>query len=139
GPRPDRPAADTVNMAIDWLGKSAHNPFLLWVHLYDPHEPYESHQDEFADEFTDNPYDAEIAYMDRHIGRLLQSLKRLGVDDRTLIVIAGDHGEGLGDHHEATHGYLTYNTTMHVPLMLRLPGQPHAGLRIASPASLVDI
>ncbi|MEO2014991.1 MAG: sulfatase-like hydrolase/transferase [Fuerstiella sp.] len=139
GPRAERSAAETVAAAMAWLNRLAPEPFFCWVHFYDPHEPYDEHRELFEDQFAGRPYDAEIAYMDRHIGRLLDSLQRTGVEDRTLILIAGDHGEGLGDHDEATHGYLAYNATMHVPLLIRQPGPEHRGLRVAAPVSLVDI
>ncbi len=139
GPRPERPANETVASAIKWVQGASAEPFFCWVHLYDPHEPYEDHPKEFGDEFTGRPYDAEIAYMDQQIGRLLETLTSLGVDDQTFIVVAGDHGEGLGEHDEQTHGYLAYNSTMHVPLIIRAPGMPQSGSRISGPVSLVDV
>lgn len=139
GPAVERSAADTVSAALGWLEDAASEPLFCWVHLYDPHDPYVDHPEEFGDRFTGRPYDAEIAYMDHHVGRLLDALPRLGIERRTIVVIAGDHGEGLGDHKEATHGYLAYNSTMHVPLILRHPAWEQPGLRIAEPVSLDDV
>ncbi|MGE0378541.1 MAG: sulfatase, partial [Planctomycetaceae bacterium] len=139
GPHVERPASNSVSEAIAWLDTVASESFLCWVHLYDPHEPYDEHRRDFDDQFAGRPYDAEIAYMDRHIGRLLDFLQRLDVDDRTLIVIAGDHGEGLGEHAEPTHGYLAYNSTLHVPLIVRRPDGEQSGARVAEPVSLADV
>lgn len=139
GPQVERSASETVSAAIAWIDAVVADPFFCWVHLYDPHEPYEQHPREFGDQFEGRPYDAEIAYMDLHVGRLLDLLQRLEIDDRTLVIIAGDHGEGLGEHGEPTHGYLAYNSTMHVPLIIRRPVGEQPGTRVAEPTSLVDL
>lgn len=139
GPRVERPAAETVSAAINWLASADHEPVFCWVHLYDPHEPYDAHAADFGDRYLDRPYDAELAYMDRHIGRLLDAVAQHGKSDRTLLVVVGDHGEGLGQHGEATHGYLAYNTTLHVPLLIRVPQAAEHGAVIADPVSLADV
>ncbi len=139
GPRAERSAVETVASANAWIRSLSEEPFFCWVHLFDPHKPYDDHRNEFGDRFADRPYDAEILYMDQQIGRVLDRLKELGVYDRTLIVVAGDHGEGLGDHGEETHGYLTYNSTMHVPLLVRFPESSRSGVRVSDPVSLADI
>jgi arylsulfatase A-like enzyme/Tfp pilus assembly protein PilF len=139
GPRAERSAAETISAALAWLETDSSRPVFCWVHLYDPHEPYQDHRDEFGDRFPGRPYDAEIAYLDRHLGRLFEWLARRGVEKRTFIVVAGDHGEGLGDHQEATHGYLAYNSTMHVPLLIQHPEGNQPGRRVAEPVSLADV
>jgi tetratricopeptide (TPR) repeat protein len=107
----------------------------MWIHLYDPHAPYNPPSEFRARSRT--PYDGEIAYADAQLGRLLEWLRGRGEIDRTLIVVAGDHGEGLGDHGERTHGMLLYDSTLRVPLIVMAPGRP-AGRR-DDPVSLTDL
>ena len=106
---------------------------------YDPHEPYRDHSSDFGDEFVGHEYDGELAYVDKQIGKLLSKLTQLGCLNRTTIVVAGDHGEGLGEHQENSHGYLAYNSTMQVPLIIVDPQISRTGLRIDEPVSLVDL
>ncbi len=127
-----------IDEALRWLGEQTTQPFFCWIHLYDPHAPYLEHRDEFGDRFQDRPYDAEIAYVDLQISRLLQFLQSRRLDESTMIVVIGDHGEGLGDHHERRHGMMLYNATMHVPFVMALPGTLPAGRRIPAPVSQVD-
>ncbi|MEO8495382.1 MAG: sulfatase-like hydrolase/transferase [Planctomycetota bacterium] len=134
-----RDGAVVVDAALRWLGKPRTKPFLCWVHLYDPHLPYQSREEEFGDRFRDSPYDAEIAYADRQIARLLDHLRTTGQEKHTVVVVVGDHGEGLGEHIELSHGYTLYNSTQHVPLICRFPGRFVAGKREKTPVSLVDL
>lgn len=111
----ERPGADVVQAAGDWiLQPGAASPWLAWVHLFDPHTPYAAPPEFRAGR---SPYDAEVAYADAMVGRLLA---RLGpaVLDRTLVVVTADHGESLGDHGETTHGLFAYDSTVAVPLIL---------------------
>src|SRR4051812_20756978 len=111
------------------------NPFFVWLHLYDPHAPY-APPPEFAAR-AKTPYDGEIAFADAQLARLLDALRARGDLDRTLVVVAGDHGEGLGDHGERTHGMLLYESTLRVPLVIVVPGgQPQT---IDAPVSLAEI
>lgn len=128
-----------MDEALGWLESRQQRPFLCWVHLYDPHTPYEDHRDAFGDRFSDRPYDAEIAFVDQQVSRLLEFLERQQLTERTIIVIAGDHGEGLGDHLERRHGQMVYNSTMHVPLIVSHPGHVPEGRRVAAPVSLIDV
>jgi arylsulfatase A-like enzyme/Tfp pilus assembly protein PilF len=128
-----------VDAALAWLGRPRSAPFFCWVHLYDPHAPYLDHTDLFGDEFAGRPYDAEIAYDDRQVGRLLEFLKTRGLDAGTLVVVVGDHGEGLGQHVEQTHGSTLYDVTMRVPLLFRLPGRLASGRSVPGNISLVDV
>lgn len=117
----ERKAPETLALAGDWVSGQGSDRFFCFVHLFDPHAPYEPHAG-MGDEFQgDNRarYDGEIAYADREIGRFLARLDELGVTDETLIVITSDHGEGLGDHNELTHGYYCYDTATHVPLIIK--------------------
>ena len=132
----ERPAGAVVDAAIAWLDRVKDGPVFLWVHLYDPHAPYappEPHRTRFATQ----PYDGEVAYADAEVGRLLARLRaRAGAAD-TIVVVAGDHGEGLGAHGEATHGMLAYDSTLRVPLIVRAPGLA-PGVQ-AAPVSLADV
>jgi arylsulfatase A-like enzyme/tetratricopeptide (TPR) repeat protein len=135
----ERGAAAVVDAALDWLGTRRPGPFFAWVHCYDAHQPYSSHADVLGGEFMERPYDGEIAYVDRCLARLLDHLKDHGLDSRTLVVVVGDHGEGLGDHDEMTHSFTLYNTTMRVPLIMRQIGTLPAGRRVDTAISLVDV
>jgi arylsulfatase A-like enzyme/Flp pilus assembly protein TadD len=129
----DEVAAD----AIEMLRSLAGDPFFLWVHFYDPHTPYETTR---TPPYTPaEAYEDEIAFMDEQVGRVLAELRSLGLDQRTLVVLAGDHGEGLGEHGESEHGYFLYHTTLHVPLMIRCPGKIAPGTSVADVVRVIDI
>lgn len=131
-----RDGALVVDAALEWLSNDRSAPFFCWVHLYDPHAPYDPRVDEFGDDFLDSPYDGEIAYTDRQVGRLLEFLKQ---HPETIVIIVGDHGESLGDHFELQHGYTLYSATQHVPLMFRGVPETSPGTRVGGMASLVDM
>ncbi|MBW2289846.1 MAG: sulfatase [Deltaproteobacteria bacterium] len=135
----ERPAPAVTDAALAWLSEQPPNrPFFLWVHYFDPHAGYESHA--AASEFSGlPPYDAEIAFVDREIGRLLGWLRESGRDTETLVVAAADHGEGLWEHGEISHGYFVYDSTLRAALIVRLPDRAHAGSAVAAPVSLVDV
>lgn len=134
---PDRPAGLTVDAALKWLeGLGPDEHFFLWVHLYDPHAIY-SPPPPYRDRYRENLYDGEIAYMDSQIGRLLAS-PRLISDSGTAVALMADHGESLGEHGEETHALLAYDSTLHVPLILRSPGL-QAGSRAQLPVSGIDM
>ena len=117
----ERPAAEVVDAAVAWLDRRPAKPFFVWVHLYDPHAPY-APPPPYAEEYADRPYLGEIAYVDSQLARLLGALAERGLSERTAIVLAGDHGEGLGDHEEDGHGFFVYQETLHVPLLFASPG-----------------
>lgn len=100
-------------------------PWFAWVHLFDPHVPYDAPEQRAAD-----PYDNEIAFADAQLGRFLDRLRQAGRLDRTLIVVTADHGESLGEHGETTHGLFAYDATLHVPLIMAGPG---VGARLVEP------
>jgi len=116
----DRKAADSVSHAIGWMQKTPRRPFFLWLHLYDPHSPYDP-PEPYRTQYRDHPYDGEIAYADHELGRLFTWLKEHQLYDRSLIVFLSDHGESLGDHGENEHGFFIYNSTIHIPLIVKLP------------------
>ena len=127
-------AEETVGRAMEWLSAEPSRPFFLWVHLFDPHHPYEP-PEPFASRFRENPYDGEIAYMDAQLGRLLDAAAARGA----LVAVMGDHGEGLGDHQEVTHSYFVYSNTQRVPFLLSLPGHVPAGAAVDGVVRGVDL
>lgn len=127
----ERRAAAVADNAMSWV-KGRQSPWFLWVHFYDPHDPYEP-PEPFRTRFKDAPYDGEVAYVDETVGRLLAFLQDQGLADGTMVVLTGDHGESLGEHGELTHGFLVYNTTLWVPLVIRVPGKkPSRGNQVVS-------
>jgi arylsulfatase A-like enzyme/Flp pilus assembly protein TadD len=133
----ERPANVVADVVLDWLGKNSQKKFFLWMHMYDPHYPYRP-PEPYSREYAAQPYDGEIAFADEQLGRLLRFLKEKGLYQNTVIVLSGDHGESLGEHGEKTHGFFIYNSTMRVPLIMRLPGKP-PGQTFDNPVSLVDL
>jgi len=133
-----RPADAVVDDAIAWLRKESEQPWFAWVHLYDPHLPYEPPLN-FAREYPDDPYLGEVAFADAQLSRLHDFLQSTGLDSNTIVVFAGDHGEGLGDHGEFDHGLLIYQTTARVPLIIVHPDSTSKGVRREEVVSLVDI
>jgi tetratricopeptide (TPR) repeat protein len=127
--------------AIAWLDgvrrKTPSSRLFLWLHLYDPHDPYEP-PEPYASRYADRPYDGEVAWSDELVGRLDDALGRLGLRDETLLVVTSDHGEGLGEHGETLHGFFTYQTTLRIPFLVRGPGVK-PGTRVGSTVRLVDV
>lgn len=116
----ERKAEAVVSTSLKWLeGRTA--PWFAWVHCYDPHEPYEPPQP-FLSEYEGRLYDGEVAYVDFALKKLLDAVESRGWGDNTVIVLTGDHGESLGQHGEETHGFVAYNTTLWVPLIVCAPG-----------------
>lgn len=135
---PERSAAATTDLALEFLQSVAGDKFFLWVHYYDPHHTYAA-PPPYGPRFVDHPYDGEIAYMDSQLARLLDALETMRVADNTLVVAVADHGEGLFDHGEGEHGLLTYESTLHVPLIIRGGPRLPPGQRVADLVSQVDI
>ena len=117
----ERPGNVVADVALDWLGKNRQNKFFLWMHLYDPHYPYRP-PPPYSEQYKDRLYDGEIAFADVQVGRLISFLKANNIYRNTLIIVTGDHGESLGEHGEKTHGFFIYNATLHVPVIIHLPG-----------------
>jgi arylsulfatase A-like enzyme/Flp pilus assembly protein TadD len=134
----ERRAEEVVSQAVAWLRDPARagRPFFLWVHLYDPHAPYDPPA-EFLRRAAGRAYDGEVAYADAQTGRLLEAIASLGRPSPPLVAILGDHGESLGEHGEQTHGMLLFEAAVRVPLVLAGPGIPR-GSR-SEPVSLVDV
>lgn len=133
----ERRGEEVVSHALAWLSKRPAGPFFLWVHLYDPHDPY-SPPEPYKTRYQANPYDGEIAYTDAVVASLLAALKTRGLFDSALIAVMADHGEAFGEHGENHHGIFLYDETIHVPLLIKTPRQ-HFTRRIGSPVALVDV
>jgi arylsulfatase A-like enzyme/tetratricopeptide (TPR) repeat protein len=135
----ERRAAQVNEAVLPWLEQRGDQPFFLWLHYFDPHQPFEP-PPPYDQLYADDLYNGEIAYTDSRLGHLLAQLERLGQLDRTLIVMTADHGEGLGEHNELTHAMLAYDSTLHVPLIIRPPsGAAPAGRVIEDRVGVVDI
>jgi len=132
----ERRGDQVMTEALSWLKLNRRQPIFLWVHLYDPHDPY-TPPEPYASRYSSRPYDGEIAFDDAQVGQLLAFLKEISLYDRSVIVLAGDHGEGLGEHGERTHGFFIYDSTLHVPLIVRIPGA--APRVVEDEVSLVDV
>ena len=135
----DRRAGDSITHAISWLQKPTRRPFFFWLHLYDPHSPYDP-PEPFRTQYRSHPYDGEIAYADHELGRLVAWLKQNRLYDRTAIVVLSDHGESLGEHGEKEHGFFVYNSTIHIPLIVKPPaGSRIRPGRVAAPVETVAV
>ncbi len=128
---------EITQKAVAWLRSHREDSFFLFLHYYDPHEPYEPPHP-YSMRFGDDLYAGEIAYTDDCIGRVITELQELELYDDCLLIITGDHGEMLGEHGEAEHAYFIYQAAIHVPLIFKLPGGSE-GRRIERVAGLVDI
>lgn len=132
-----RTAGQVNRAATEWLESHHGQPFFLFLHYYDPHAFY-GPPEPFASQYAKDPYAGEIAYTDHCIGQLISTLKSMGVYDSTLIVITSDHGESLGEHGEKTHSYFIYQSTIQIPLIIKVPGGGQ-GKKIHSPVSITDV
>ena len=132
-----RPAGITVDRASDWLNTRSSQPFFMWVHFYDAHQPYQP-PEEFRRQYPNSAYDAEIAYVDQQLGRLFQAVKKKSPNDKTLYVLLTDHGESLGDHGEYNHGVFLYDSTVRIAWIMSGPGVPK-GVRIQQQARTIDV
>ncbi len=137
GPPEERRAEGTTQAALSAASK-VRGPFFMWVHYYDPHYEYRP-PEPYATRFASHPYDGEIAYMDASLGKLLEGLKAQGKMANTLVVVAGDHGEGLGEHGEKQHGVFLYEYAMHVPLIMDWAGHIGPGTVVPQTVGLSDV
>ena len=146
----ERRAGETVGRLLAWFEaraqrSAAARPFFVWLHLYDPHSPYDP-PEPFHSRYAGRLYDGEVAYADSQLARLFDYLHQSGLYDRTLIVLLADHGESLGEHGEDEHGFFVYNSTLHVPLIFKLPrgeGAPRVARRLVGtidvPPTILDL
>lgn len=131
----ERRAERVVDAALDWVHHRTEQPFFLWVHLFDPHDPYEAPKP-FGGRH-EHPYDDEVAYTDHQLGRLIDGIGR-PADNELWVIVTADHGEALGQHGEPTHGVFLYEPTLRVPLVIVPPAASPARI-VDAPASLVDV
>jgi choline-sulfatase len=136
--RVERRGMDVVQHADNWLAAHPAGPHFVWVHLYDPHDPYEPPAP-YDQKYKDHPYDGEIAYADSALAKFLSFLKLRGWYQNSIIVVVGDHGEGLKEHNEDTHGIFLYDSTIHVPLIVKLPTGSQTGKVIDAQVRTTDI
>ncbi|HEX9111797.1 MAG TPA: sulfatase-like hydrolase/transferase [Terriglobales bacterium] len=136
--RVERRGMEVVQHAEGWLDKHRTGPRFVWVHLYDPHDPYEPPAP-FSEKYKDRLYDGEIAYADSALAHLIAFLKKTGSYANAIVVVVGDHGEGLGEHGEETHGLFLYDSTLRVPLILKMAGAPQHGTVVDAQVRTTDI
>jgi len=139
----ERRGGEVVAHALAWLNQHPRGPFFMWLHLYDAHDPYDP-PEPYKSKYAAAPYDGEIAYVDSAVGKFLGDLRTRGLYDGAVIAVMADHGEALGDHGEDTHGFFLYDETIHVPLLIKLPGaasvgKDSAGTKIENRVGLVDV
>jgi choline-sulfatase len=139
----ERRGDKTAVAALEWLkslraGQPVTYPFFLWLHLYDPHDPY-SPPPPFREAFADRPYDGEIAFDDDVIASVLGEVDRVAPGEPTIVAVVGDHGESLGEHGEATHAVFVYDATLRVPLIVSWPGHLAGGRRVSTPVRSIDL
>ena len=133
-----RPANEVLDEALPWLDKKKDKPFFAWMHLYDPHSPYEP-PPPYDKRYAAHPYLGEIAFADSEIRRLWQFLETNDLVRNSFLVLAGDHGESLGEHEELAHGFFVYQGAIHVPLIFVTPFSRFQGLSSARVSTLADV
>jgi len=133
----EKPADATVKSAMQWLRGHSDKKFFLWVHFYDPHDPYLP-PEPYKSTYRIQPYDGEIAFVDHQFGLLMEALEKLNLHKKTIVILTSDHGESLGEHGEETHTIFIYGATMKIPLIFRCPGAIRRQ-RIAGMARAIDI
>jgi arylsulfatase A-like enzyme/Tfp pilus assembly protein PilF len=134
----ERRGGEVVAHALAWLNKHPKGPFFMWVHLYDAHDPYDP-PEPYKSKYASALYDGEIAYEDSALGKFLSRVRALGLYQGAVIAVMADHGEALGDHGEETHGFFLYDETIHVPLLIKLPGAVATEKLVQSRVRLVDV
>jgi len=132
-----RPARDVSRHALAFLREHAEKRFFLWLHYFDPHSPY-SPPRTFHRMIPDSAYHAEVAAVDSSVGLVVNELERLGLRERSLVVVTADHGEGLGEHGEESHSYFLYQSTLALPLVFWGPPEL-AARRVTLPVGLDDV
>ncbi len=136
--RSERKAEKVFAVFSDWLDGNYDQKFFCWLHFFDPHSPYDP-PSPFKDQFSDSPYDGEIAYMDHYVGKAIAKLKEKNIFDNTLVILVGDHGEAFGEKNEVDHGLYVYDVTMKVPFIFCSPKHLPQELVIESRVRSIDI
>ncbi len=136
----ERDARAVIDAALAWYAaRDRSRPFLAWVHLFDPHSPYAPPEAFRRGSAPDELYRGEVAWADHELGRLLDALRADGTLARTLVLVAGDHGEAFGEHGEVSHGPFCYEPTLRVPFLVRDPGEARPGRRSRELVSVADV
>jgi arylsulfatase A-like enzyme/uncharacterized protein HemY len=133
-----RPANEVVDQVLPWLESHKDKKFFTWIHLYDPHSPYEP-PPPYDKRYAAHPYLGEIAFADSQLARVWDFLDKNRLVDDTFLVVAGDHGESLGEHEEGAHGFFVYQAAIHVPLIFVTPFRRFEGRASGRVASLSDV
>jgi choline-sulfatase len=133
-----RPGNEVIDKVLPWLEQNKGRKFFTWVHLYDPHTPYDPPAP-YDKLYAEHPYLGEIAFADSQIGRLWHYLEAQGLTDNLFLVFAADHGESLGEHQEASHGFFVYQAAVHVPLIFVTPFTKIQGVVSPGVVSIADI
>jgi choline-sulfatase len=136
--RLERRGRDVAQHAETWLSTHPAGPHFVWVHFYDPHDPYDP-PPPYSQVYKDRLYDGEIAYADSALADFVAYLKKRGWYENSIVIAVGDHGEGLGEHHEETHGIFLYDSTTHVPLIIKFQGQRQADRVVEAQVRTTDI
>jgi len=134
----ERRGDEVIRDFLSWLDQNHQKPFFVWLHLFDPHDPYDP-PPPFNETYRGRPYEGEIAYTDALVQTLRAELKKRALWKDLLFILVGDHGESLGEHGEQTHAYFVYNSTLLVPMILKFPDMAHGGQRIETLVRTVDI
>ena len=133
-----RPGNEVVDEGLQWIGSNAGSRFFAWLHLYDAHTPYEP-PEPFRSRYPDRPYDAEVAFTDSQVGRVIAFLEERQLLDKTIVVVVGDHGESLNEHGEASHGFFIYEAATRVPFIVRAARPELRGRRVKDVVRTVDL
>ena len=136
-----REGGEVIQAFFEWFDQNEPQKFFSWIHLYDPHTPYEP-PEPYKTEYGGRAYglyDGEIAYADSLIGRVLERLREKGRLEKTVVVVVGDHGESLGEHHESAHGFFIYDATVSVPMIIRIPSAELRGRTVSAQVQNLDL
>jgi choline-sulfatase len=135
----ERKGSEVYEAFAKWLSSySTKKPIFVWIHLYDPHFPYEPPEN-FRQRYPKNPYAGEVAYADSIVGSILKAVETRKLTDNSIIAVAGDHGEGLGEHGEYTHSVFIYNSTLHVPMLIVAPQLIPPSVKIGDLSRTIDL
>jgi len=133
----EKPAQEIIANAITWIKANQKKSIFVWIHLFDPHSPYQP-PTPFDNKYPDNRYRGEVEYTDHHLGIFFNFLKKIGLYRQSIIIALSDHGQGLGEHNEPTHGIFVYDTTAWVPLIIK-PRKDSIKKKVGNLVELVDI
>ena len=133
-----RPGNEVVDKALPWIDSVKDRRFFAWIHLYDPHTPYDP-PEPFKTEYKGHPYRGEVAFTDAQVGRVISFLEERGLLEKTVVAVLGDHGESLGDHGEESHGFFVYESVTHVPFIVHAPFSKTGARVVEDPVRIVDL